>query len=736
MRTAWRTSSRAAASVALVAAFALAPLLLGTPPARAAGADITRTTNPVEVTIEQLRPIAPQPGDTLVISGTLLNTTDAPLPDLNYALKLSTTFLSTRGEFDSYGNDQDGDFSTAPVPMVTANDTVTQAQTPTLAAGASEPFRITESVDALASSFQLTTAWQVREMGVSVSSYDTPVGHVRTFLPWAPRASPETPLGVAWILPLTERPHRTTSTDWFDDSLAAELAPSARLGALVAAGNTAESQVGHGKHPVTTSVPVTWAIDPMLVRDVRDMTASGGYKVTTPSGTTTAGRGAAAAKTYLQALRGAVAKPDAGVLALPYGDPDVVAAVRANLSSAIGLAAVNGRNLLEQILGVTPTTNYAWPPGGFADERTVSALTAIGESPLILSDAALPPVLTPSATPNALTSLTTTNGPTPTLLTDSGLTDDVISGNSAGVSNPDGSRVSLQRYLAETLMIHAESPSTSGRNVIVAPGRHWAPSVGYATQVLADTGKVPWIAPTSLSDVTHSTADTTIHRSLVYPASARNNELPQSYLAQVRQLRSQIANFGTILTHDNSQVLDLTTASQQALSTDWRGDRTAALTALNSLRSEVEKAVAQVKVASHANSYITLTSHGGKVPVTIENDLPTPVRVMVRLSSHHRLELPNNGRLIEDLPAHQLTRVDFRATANTSGVFQVQVQLLTPDGKHKYGAPVALYVKSTVYGTITLVITGAATGALLIAVAVRLTRRALAARRSAASTAS
>lgn len=711
---------------------ALAPLALSAPAARAVGSDITTTTNQVQVTIDTISPIAPQPGDTLVVSGSLRNTTTAPLSNLSYELKLAPAAITSRSAFDAYGDDQDGDITSGLYPV---SSTLTAADETTLAAGATEPFRVQVPTATLMTSFGLGTGWQVREMGISVTSDTTPVGHVRTFLPWAPRTTAESPLGVAWILPLTDTPHRTTSADWFNDSLKDGLGTGSRLGALVAAGTTAEDQVGHGEHPVTTGVPIAWAIDPMLVSDVHDMTAASGYKVTTASGTT-AGTGAAAAKTYLQALRTAVTKPDAAVLALPYGDPDVVAAVRANLTSAITVAAANGRNLLQQILGVNPSSNYGWPPGGFADERTVNALTAIGDSPLILSDAALPPDLTPSATPNALTLLSTANGPVPTLLTDSGLTDDVISGDSAGVTNPDGARVSLQRYLADTLMIHAESPSTPGRNVIVAPGRHWAPSVGYATQVLADTGKVPWIKPTTLADIAGGTADTTTRRALDYPASARNNELPQSYLDQVRQIRAQIANFGTILTHDNTQVLDLTTASQEALSTGWRGNRAEAQVALSSLRGEVTKAISQVKVASHANSYITLTSHGGKVPVTIENDLPTPVRIMVRLSSHHRLELPNNGRLIENLPAHQLTRVDFRATANTSGVFQVQVQLLTPDGKHKYGAPVSLYVKSTVYGTITLVITGAATGALLIAVAVRLTRRALAARRSAASPAS
>jgi hypothetical protein len=82
------------------------------------------------------------------------------------------------------------------------------------------------------------------------------------------------------------------------------------------------------------------------------------------------------------------------------------------------------------------------------------------------------------------------------------------------------------------------------------------------------------------------------------------------------------------------------------------------------------------------------------------------------------------------VPAHQQTVVNIHASAKTSGVFPVTVQLYTPTNA-PYGSQVKLFVRSTVYGTITLIITGAATAALMIAVAIRLGRRALAARRGA-----
>jgi hypothetical protein len=140
----------------------------------------------------------------------------------------------------------------------------------------------------------------------------------------------------------------------------------------------------------------------------------------------------------------------------------------------------------------------------------------------------------------------------------------------------------------------------------------------------------------------------------------------------------------------------------------------------------------QVHIASHPGSFVTLTSHGGKVPVTIANDLDTPVNVVVQVAANQRLSLSRSGRVAVSIPAHQQTAVDVQAAAKTSGVFPVEVQLLTPKG-HRYGPTTQLFIRSTVYGKITLVITGAATAALMITVAVRLTRRALAARRSSAT---
>jgi hypothetical protein len=711
----------ASAAVGLVIALTMAPLLFAGA-GRADRADAaTPPPEPIQVTITRLTPIAPQPGDTLVVAGTLTNTTLQPISDLLYELKMGSSFVPSRGAFDAWADDQNGDVQSI---FLAPGTSATPAAVPTLDAGRSEYFRISVPVDSLG----LGSEWQVRELAVSVSSGFTPVGHVRTFLPWAPRGSAATAgltTPLAWLWPLADRPHRTTASSWLDDDLAAELSPDGRLSMLLHAADAAQTQQPARKHATTVNVPVTWAVDPMLVSDVKAMTTP--YKVPARGGQAT-GTGTANAKTWLTALRSAVTRPIAHLLALPYADPDIVAAIRAGFTSTVGEATVNGRNLLAQpaYLG-TSSLAYGWPPGGFADQRTLNELRTMGDTSAVLSDETVPPIADTTYTPSAHTTITTSAGQIDTLLTDSILDEDINTGS----NNPAGWRVALQRFLAETLMINRERPGTL-RDVVVAPNRRWAPDPTFAQRLIADTGRVPWLKPVSLADVQASDPDTSVIRQqLSYPAQARHNELPASYLNGVRALRAQVSDFAGILpSTGDAQARSFAAAEQETLSTGWRSAQSLAATALHALSKQVGQAMSQVRITTLAGSFVTLTSHGGKVPVTVANDLDIPVNVVVKLTSQ-RLTLAQNGRESVTLPPNQQTRVDVHADAKTSGVFPVTVQLLTRN-RQKYGPPVNLYVRSTVYGTITLVITGAATAALMVAVAIRLTRRALAARRGTA----
>jgi hypothetical protein len=469
-------------------------------------------------------------------------------------------------------------------------------------------------------------------------------------------------------------------------------------------------------------VPVAWAIDPMLVQDATLM--SQGYTVLAANGHTTTGKGRAAATTWLSQLRSALVGAD--VVPLPYGDPDQVAAVRGGLASEVGVATAAGRNQLSKELPSSHLLDMAWPINGFADSRTLATMFSTGSTSVLLSSDALPIVGgQPSETPSARTPDLTGNGELNTILFDAGITANVDQGATNGADSP----LELQRYLAETLMIQLEAPSDP-RSVVVAPARRWQPSASYATDLLTETSQAPWLSPVPLTTVLSDPPYTRVTRGpLSYPSSARRAELRPSYLRQVRKLKNELIGFGTVLTSGTATVSSYDAALQRLLSSAYRSDVAAQDTALNSVRGSLESQMSRVHITTQSGSYITLTSHDGRVPITISNDLDTPVHVVLKVDANQRLGLANGGLKSETIPANTQFPITVRAVAKTSGVFPLEVRLLTPDLR-PYGASVQLYVRSTAYGTITLVITAAATIALLIAVAIRLTRRALASRRA------
>ncbi|HEX3825309.1 MAG TPA: DUF6049 family protein [Mycobacteriales bacterium] len=734
MSTVRRRARLALATPLLLIALALSPLASALLPATAARADTPSL--PIAVTLSTLRPLAPQAGDTLTLTGTFRNTSLTPIGSVAYELKLSPGSVGSRSEFYEYAVDPDATLADQ-TQLIPATDVVL-GDPQTLAPGQVEPFRLSVTLDAttIAQFALLPNQWQVRELGVSVTGttpsnpVSEPVGALRTFLPWAPRNVSGTglPTQLAWVWPMTDRPHRTLAATWFDNALEPEIsgsgASTGRLSGLLAAGLAAENQRGPARRPQTVNVPITWAIDPMLVSDVQAMAA--GYRISTPKGTVT-GNGTTAAKAWLSQLDQAVTSASASILPLPYGDPDVTAAARyGGFATAVGLAATNGRNLMQHTYDTADIlSTYAWPPGGAGNQRTLNLLSAIGAHTVVLAGTAVPVLgLEPSVTPSAHVDVATNEGPVDALLADSGLSSDVDS----GVNSPQGTRLAVQHFLAEALMIQAEQPNTA-RQVVVAPSRRWDPAPAYAAQLLSDTGRVPWIQPVSLQQVDASTPDTSVQRKpLTYPDAARHNELAPPYLTGVAGLRDQVSTFASILPTGNGEIRDYTFAEQQALSSGWRQDPPLADKEVGALSSSLRAQMRQVRISSNAGSYVTLTSHNGKVPVTISNNLPTPVRVTVKLTGD-RLVLSHHGEVVNvSVPAHQQTVVNIHAAAKTSGVFPVSVQLYTPSGT-KYGVIVNLFVRSTAYGTITLIITGAATAALMVAVAIRLVRRALAARR-------
>jgi hypothetical protein len=750
----WRSGrGRRLATLVAAASAAVVPLA-GVHPAAAdpTPSPTPTSTLPLVISLTSMRPFAPQPGDTLALTGRITNVSVGPVTSLSLQLLESPTQIATRGEFDTYAATPDGAPPTDAVAAASADVRVAET---TLAAGASEPFSIGVPVDDLSH----PVAWQVYELALvatgssqltAVTGSSAVAGQLRTFLPWAPvpagGGTSGFPMRVALVWPLVDRPHRGAADGWVDDTLAGSFAAGGRLHDLVAAGLAAEEQHRRPPKPVRHTktgrhqpkpkpppppqaplrrVPLTWAIDPMLVEDATRMAA--GYDVG-PAGDQHPGAGQDAAKAWLADLRSAVS--EGSVLALPYADPDVTAEVHGNLEQEAQVATTEGETLLASALGRTPLA-YSWPPDGFTDQRTVDALFAAGVTTFVLDSASLAPVVPPNFTPTAHTTHPSRDGDVDVLLTDNTLDGAV----DAAAANHSLGAAAVQRVLSELLMIQAERPyEPPQRTVVIAPSRRWAPSASMARTLAAGAGRVPWIQPIPLTEVAAAQPDPMQRGDLALTPDERARLLSPTYLEGVSAITSRIDDLAAVLPPGDPIARHLDDAKLRLLSSAWRDVPLLADEARSRLLTVVNDTIGQVAIASKSKSTVTLTSNSGTVPITVSNNLDSPVKVTVQVDSVNQL-VRTSEPVTETIPPHRSVPVDIHATVNGSGVFPMNVQLYTPSTgptpHHQplLSHPVLIYLKSTAYGVTALIITGGASAVLFVTVVFRLVRRAASGRR-------
>ncbi|HVA60822.1 MAG TPA: DUF6049 family protein [Mycobacteriales bacterium] len=684
---------------------------------------------PLELTITSLTPAIPQPGQTLVLAGRVTNRSATTVTSVSELMLFSPDRFSTRSQLDTFAvtDDQFGAVVDGSFHQVA----------PSLAPGATAAFRLGTPVNALGLTGVGSYPIGIEIQG-SASDGSPEVSVLHTFLPWWPVGltyPPRTPLG--WVLPVTDRPHRAAA-GFLDDQLAAEFSAGGRLGGLVAAGVQAEQLPTRPGQPFRAAKPaagtgqpatparaavlpsqpvaLTWAVDPMLVDDAKAMSA--GYQVAGRPG-----RGRAAAAGWLHALSQALTGGD--LLGLPYADPDIVALEHAGLDSQIAAAERIGGSVWSSASTAEPLPGTSWPPAGALDGATLDALAATGTRTVLLSTNALPPAseqYTPSA---ASPPLATPTGPVNVLVADDTL-DAIVTEGAAGSAST--ARLAEQRFLAETLFINYEFPSLL-RAVVIAPDRQWDPSPAYAAALLEDTGHAPWLVPMNISELL---ADGSIARTarqpLSYSASARSEELSAGYLAAVGGLQAQLDELEAILTRPRATdplVRALETGLLRSVSSAWQSDPGGGLRVRSAVAGDLAADIGGVRVTT--TGQVTLTSHRGTVPISIRNALPEPVIVGLFVDGGLQAQVTQVGA-IPAIPPGDETQVQVGMTLQTTGVFPVRVQLKTPTGR-PYGPQTELLIDSTAYGALALGITGGAFAVLLLAVAIRLTRRARGARR-------
>lgn len=529
---------------------------------------------------------------------------------------------------------------------------------------------------------------------------------------------PPTPSRLTVLWPLIDDHPRlvTTAADGravlSDDDLAASLSPGGRLYGLTSAVQQA-SLASPGLLEA-----LCFAVDPDLVQTATLMTD--GYHVQSAGGAVD-GRGAAAAKAWLDRLRTLTA--DRCVLPLPYADPDLVALSGASEVELekLALSSTNTAPVVELAKPGPPLSGVFWPVAGALDERTAADLAASGPITVLADPAHL---RKPEGSGPYTMSGAAAAGARAVPI------DGLVSGLLDGV--PADRAASVQNGLA-ALVFRTQQTAGGGRSILIAPPRRWAAPAGELTVFLQTLQQVVaggLATPRPLTELVSAPSSGTAS-GFEYSTQDGISEVAPTVLGQVVRIHTAQRDLSNAMKADDTKPVDpanlldpIKLGLLRATSSAWRGRPDLAERAVGQVSDQLDALRAQVTV-SNTGRPLTLASGNSPIPVLLTNATPVSVRVRIKLADTPGLR-PDS---IPDMwiPAGSSINPYLPVEVTRAGRFTVDVSLSTPGGT-PLGSTARLELTSTKYGSITLIITGTAAGALFLLAGLRIFRRVRAAR--------
>ncbi|MFI5861313.1 DUF6049 family protein [Streptomyces sp. NPDC051546] len=657
----------------------------------------------VDIQLEGLTPSAPVKGDTLTISGTVVNKGSEKITDAHVGLRVGPA-LGDRSSIDEAA--ERGGFRAGTDPAEVGPEFAVKIDS--LPSKVSQTFTLKVPVNKLDLDED-----GVYQLGVSVSGetesrpYEQVLGIKRTFLPWQPEpAAKRSQLAYVW--PLISSTHLTSETGsdelqtpvFLDDSLAEELRT----------GGSLEQMVTLGK-----DLPITWVIDPDLLYTVDAMTK--GYRVRTPDGRTVPGKNKAIAEQWLSSLEAAVQGKK--VIALPFADPDIASLAHRgkDVSGTLGQlqpATDKAKQAVETILHVPASTDFSWPVDGAIDPSIVNVATSAGAHNVLTRSDSLQETGALGYTPSAARPI---GAGTTAVVADADLST-AFQGDMLRAGN---STLAVQQFLAQTLALNLQKTGNQ-RSFVVAPQR--TPSASQAQTMAAairglQSGR--WSQGVDLEAAAAATPDpraaTQVPGAGQYPEALSKQELPVSAFEKIRTTENTLDHFKVILTAPDRVEIPFGNTTNREMSSSWRGRPDEARAYRDQVQQYLIRLTEKVKIIPKSDA--TLSGHSATIPVTVQNSLVQDTQNLVlRLQSANptRLMFGDSGEAQQEVSiqrGHSQT-VKFPANATASGPVSVTAQLFTTDGV-PYGKARKFTVEATeVTPTVMLVIAG---GVLLLVLA-------------------
>ena len=607
-------------------------------------------TGSVDLALAGVTPAAVTPHDTLAVAVHVHNGLATALPaGGRVVVSLHGQRLTSRDDVQEWiaglGKDADRELP-GPVAL------------PALPPGATTTLRVTVPAGGLR--LPAVSPDQFGPRGLVVTVMDAagrPVARLRTVIVWWPYARFH-PTRLSLLSPVTSA---TPSVDVVtDDATTADLARAGRLQRLLAA---------------VADPDIAVALDPALLVTAQRLAQTGTAQPAvpasagatpgpTPSETVPASPSSSSAQTatdgqhmaaeWLTAIR-ANARTRT-MYQLPFADPDMTALAHRRAVPLLAEHDALGQVAARAALGAPLKTTLALPADGAADPATIGMLAAAGRGTVVLAAGTQPTAKPLTYTPTGRSRLAVGPRTVDGLLYDEQLSKLVTAAGAAG----SGSAPATQQLLAELAAITLERPSDV-RHVLAVTPRAWNPDPPRMQALMRTLRSLPWVGVAGLSELL--AADPVPRVGPIEAPAARMAELPGPHVTTVEDLLHQANRFSPVLSDPESVIGPLRESLLSLASTAWRSD----LAGLPTARAPVANAVTSLVRGVHIvrGSRINFIATTAALPVTVENDLPYPVHVVVVLK-------PRSGRLVVqhsvgvDLPANtrRQVRVPTRAVAN------------------------------------------------------------------------
>ena len=582
----------------------------------------------------------------LHLAGTVTNTGTATLYTVQVLTWRDTTSITSRAQLASALAASPTATTGARLTTPGAFQVITGSPKP-WEPGATSPFTVTSKLSDLG-----LTATGVYMVGVHVraaidmsASYNT-VGRARTFVTVG---TPSAQAATSTVVMLSSTPSYLGSGLLSDDHLAGEL--QGRLLALVRSARR---------------LGVTYAIDPLLYREVSMMAA--GYDVGTTAAHTP-GTGGAAAIEWLNEFANL-----SGGYRLPYGSPDLAVMAATGDSSTLDLTT----QAAAQVTDLADLPLLVAAPNYGTDDRFLAAVAQLKPAVVLAETKASGQSLTSSA----------------------GTVVSVDPAAFAGGPGPDDTDTPLQhlaRFRAESFLA-AMNPAEGNVRIVATE-----------SDAALDATANLWEARVPISQLRVAASPW----SAAVAAHAATGVRDSSLERVITEGAARIVDFTSLAGDSAAGDVIRSEFLPSVLSTTWRSDDDARAYLTTALAPYgVNAAAVQLSVAEH----VVMTSRNTQFPVTVKNtlDYPVKVKVMITTSNENRLSVPESDLVTIDAGESVTVNVSPRATAN--GSVDAVVHLVTQAG-NEVGTPQAFVIDATETGKVAWVIV-IASGVVLAAMTV------------------